>query len=160
MARRYDEFAQRDVKLLGLSVDSVYSHLAWIDSIKANFGVDVPFPVIADIDLKVSRQYGMISAESGTATVRSVFFIDPDLTVRATLTYPAAIGRNIDELLRVFDAFQENTTSGGCAIPANWRRGEPTLSPAPTTVESLQERWQIADESGYRAWYYKVNEQP
>ncbi len=158
MARRFSEFAERDVKLLGLSVDSVYSHLAWIDSIKANFGVDVPFPVIADVDLKVARLYGMISADSETATVRSVFFIDPQSTIRATLTYPAPIGRNVDELLRVFDAFRENTSSGGCAIPANWQPGQPTLSPAPATVESLQKRWQSADESGYKAWYYKVNQ--
>lgn len=157
MARRSDEFAQRGVKLLGLSVDSVYSHLAWIDSIKANFGVDVPFPVIADIDLKVASLYGMIGA-SGTAPVRSVFFIDPQSTIRATLTYPAPIGRNVDELLRVFDAFLENVSSGGCAIPANWTPGQPTLSPAPATLESLQKRWQKADDSGYKAWYYQVNE--
>jgi peroxiredoxin (alkyl hydroperoxide reductase subunit C) len=93
--------------------------------------VDIPFPVIADVDLKVARLYGMVGSGSSTATVRSVFFIDPNLTIRATLSYPAAIGRNIDELLRVFDAFQENTASGGCAIPANWTPGQPTLSPAP-----------------------------
>ncbi len=157
MAKRSSEFIQRGVRLLGLSVDSVYSHLAWIDSIKNIFGVDVPFPVIADSDLKIARQYGMTSAESGSVTVRSVFFIDPDLTIRATLTYPAAIGRNIDELLRVFDAFQENTMSGGCAIPANWTRGQPTLSPAPVTVNSLSKRQQSAEDPNYKAWYYKIN---
>ncbi len=93
--------------------------------------MDIPFPVIADVVLKVARLYGMVGSGSSTATVRSVFFIDPNLTIRATLSYPAAIGRNIDELLRVFDAFQENTASGGCAIPANWTPGQPTLSPAP-----------------------------
>lgn len=157
MAKRSNEFEQRGVRLLGLSVDSVYSHLAWIDSIKAHFGIDVPFPIIADSDLKVARQYGMIGAESGSATVRSVFFIDPDLMIRATLTYPAAIGRNIDELLRVFDALQENTTSGGCAIPANWTRGQPTLSPAPLTIDSLNKRQQSINDPTYKAWYYKIN---
>lgn len=158
MARRYGEFAQRDVKLLGLSVDSVYSHLAWFDSIKANFGLEIPFPVIADTDLNVARRYGMIGSESTTPPVRSVFFIDPESTIRATLTYPAPIGRNIDELLRVFDAFQENSASGGCAIPANWRQGDRTLSPAPATVDALKKRWQMAEDSGYKAWYYKINE--
>ena len=156
MARRSKEFEERGVKMLGLSVDSVYSHLAWFDSIKQTFGIDVTFPVIADIDLKVARLYGMVSAESGTAPVRSVFFIDRESTIRATITYPAPIGRNIAELLRVFDAFQENVS--GCALPANWTPGQPTLSPAPMTVESLQKRWESQGENGYKAWYYKVNE--
>lgn len=158
MARRAKEFEERNVKLLGLSVDSVYSHLAWFDSIKETFGVDVTFPVIADIDLKVARLYGMVGADSGTGPVRSVFFVDPELTIRATLTYPAPIGRNIDELLRVFDAFQENVQSNGCAIPADWTPGKPTLSPAPMTLEALNKRWQENGQAGYKAWYYKVNE--
>ncbi len=82
--------------MLGLSVDSVYSHLAWIDSIKNTFQADIPFPVIADLDLKVARLYGMAGSGAGTSAVRSVFFIDPNSTIRATLSYPAAIGRNID----------------------------------------------------------------
>lgn len=158
MARRFEEFQKRDVALLGLSVDSVYSHLAWIDSIKKTFDIEIPFPVIADLDLRIARSYGMVSHNPSTATVRSVFFIDPDLTVRATLAYPAAIGRNIDELLRVFDAFQENTVSGGCAIPANWRPGQPTLSPAPDSSDGLRRRWQDANRPGYKNWYYNVNE--
>lgn len=158
MARRFEEFHQRDVQLLGLSVDSVYSHLAWIDSIKNTFDLEIPFPVIADLDLRVSRLYGMVSHTSNTATVRSVFFIDPSLTIRAMLAYPAAIGRNIDELLRVFDALQENTVSGGCAIPANWRPGEPTLSPAPDSRDGLRRRWEDSHQPGYKNWYYKVNE--
>ncbi|MHB1612194.1 MAG: peroxiredoxin, partial [Sulfobacillus sp.] len=96
-------------------------------------------------------------AKSDSATARSVFFIDPDLVIRATLTYPVAIGRNIDELLRVFDALQENTTSGGCAIPANWTRGQPTLSPAPVTIDSLSKRQQSINDPNYKAWYYKIN---
>ena len=143
--------------MLGLSVDSVYSHLAWIDSIKTTFDVDVPFPVIADVDSRVARLYGMTTAGGATATVRSVFFIDPEQTIRATITYPAAIGRNVAELLRVLDALKENVSSQGCAIPANWQRGEPTLSPAPTTAASWQER-RAAHDAGVKAWYYKVNE--
>ncbi len=157
MARRYGEFTDRGVQLLGLSVDSVYSHLAWIDSIKDTFHVDVPFPVIADGDSRVARLYGMTTADGGTTTVRSVFFIGPEQTIRASITYPAAIGRNVAELLRVMDALQENVSSQGCAIPANWRPGEPTLSPAPTTTASWQERRTAAD-AGVKAWYYKVNE--
>ena len=139
-------------------MDSVYSHLAWIDSIKNTFKVDIPFPVIADLDLKVARLYGMAGSGSSTSTVRSVFFIDPNSTIRATLSYPAAIGRNIDELLRVFDAFQENTTSGGCAIPANWTPGQPTLSPAPLSLDQLRRRWQDSEQPNYTSWYYNVNE--
>lgn len=148
------------MKLVGLSVDSVYSHLAWIDDIRARFGVAIPFPIIADNGQQVSRLYGMTGPKADTATVRSVFFIDPAGIIRATLTYPAAIGRNIEELLRVVDAFQENTTSGGCAIPANWRPGEPTVTPAPTTAAELHQRWHGTRKPGYRAWYYQVNEDP
>lgn len=111
--------------MLGLSVDSVYSHLAWIDSIKNSFNVDIPFPVIADLDLKVARLYGMVGSGSSTATVRSVFFIDPNLTIRATLSYPAAVGRNIDELLRVFDAFRRTPPAGGVLFPPIGHRGSP-----------------------------------
>lgn len=138
-------------------MDSIYSHRAWFDSIYADFGVKIPFPVIADQDLKVAELFGMIAKDSNTDPVRSVFFIDPESTIRATLTYPATIGRNIDELLRVIDAFVEDTVSGGYAIPPNWRRGEATLSQAPNTVEPLNKRRQGANETGYRAWYYKVN---
>lgn len=158
MARRFEEFQKRHVALLGLSVDSIYSHLAWIDSIKETFSLEIPFPVIADPDLRIARSYGMVGPNNSTATVRSVFFIDPKLTIRATLAYPAAIGRNIDELLRVFDAFQENTVSGGCAIPANWVPGQPTLSPAPDSTDGLRQRWQGSNQPGYKNWYYKVNE--
>lgn len=157
MARRADDFGQRGVQLLGLSVDSVYSHLAWVDSIKRNFGVVIPFPVIADSDRRVADLYGMTAPGRDSATVRTVFFIDPEQTIRALLAYPAAIGRNIDELLRVFDALQAHVTSGGCAIPADWRPGQPTISPAPATMEGLQKRWQSPDLA---VWYYQVNPPP
>lgn len=139
-------------------MDSVYSHLAWVDNIKQTFDVTIPFPIIADVRQTVAKQYGMVQGGGDTATVRTVFFIDPEGTIRALLAYPAAIGRSVDELLRVFDAFLENTVSGGCAIPADWTRGKPTVSPAPNTMDGLRLRWKSTTQPGNLAWYYQINE--
>ena len=106
-ARHSDDFKSRDVQLLGLSVDSVPAHIAWIRNINQNFGVQVDFPVIADLDTKVAQKYGLIHpGASETATVRAVFVIDPKSVVRALIYYPMSLGRNIDEILRVIDGLQ------------------------------------------------------
>src|ERR1700759_1585308 len=104
-SRRHHEFVKRNTQLLGNSIDSVYSHIAWVRNIEQNFDVKVPFPVIADLDQKVARTFGMVhEAVSDTATVRAVFVIDPKNLIRAILYYPMSLGRNVDEIVRIVDA--------------------------------------------------------
>jgi peroxiredoxin (alkyl hydroperoxide reductase subunit C) len=138
--RRYPDFEKRNVQLIGNSVDSVYSHIAWVRSIEELTNVKVPFPVIADLDQKVARAYGTVhEAVSDTAAVRAVFFIDPKGIIRALLYYPLQTGRNVDELLRVFEALQ-TTDANGVSTPANWRPGEPVIVPAPLTQADAEKR--------------------
>lgn len=144
-ARRNDEFAQRNVKLLGLSIDSIHSHLAWVLNIKKNLGVELPFPMIADLDTKVAQKYGMIHpGESSTVTVRAVFVIDPNRKVRALIYYPLANGRNIDEVLRLVDSLQA-ADANGIATPANWRPGDKVIVPPAQTIQAIQARLQRDD---------------
>ncbi|MGB6838547.1 MAG: peroxiredoxin, partial [Dehalococcoidia bacterium] len=107
LARRAEEFARRNVKLVGLSIDSIHSHLAWLRNIEEKLGVKIPFPVIADVDMKVANKFGMIHPEaSTTATVRGLFVIDPEGFIRAMIYYPLQNGRSVDEILRLVDALQ------------------------------------------------------
>ena len=139
-ARHSPEFEKRNVQLVGNSIDSVYSHIAWIRNIEQNFNVKVQFPVIADLDQRVARAYGMVhEAVSDTAAVRAVFVIDPKGVIRAMLYYPLSLGRNIDELLRVVDALQ-TADANACATPANWRPGEAVIVPAPITQADAEKR--------------------
>jgi peroxiredoxin (alkyl hydroperoxide reductase subunit C) len=136
------EFEKRNVQLIGLSIDSVHAHIAWVRDIEKKFNVKVSFPVIADLDQKVARMFGMVhEAVSETATVRAVFFIDPKNTIRAILYYPMSLGRNVDELLRVLDALQ-TADRNACSTPANWRPGEPVIVPAPLTTADAEKRMQ------------------
>ncbi|MGI8996655.1 MAG: peroxiredoxin, partial [Pyrinomonadaceae bacterium] len=119
-ARRADDFQKRDAQLIGLSIDSITAHIAWIRNIEQHFGVKIDFPVIADLDTKVAQQYGLIHpAASETATVRAVFVIDPKSVIRALIYYPMSLGRSIDEILRVLDALQ-TADANACSTPANW----------------------------------------
>lgn len=139
-ARLQEEFDKRNVALLGNSVDSLYSHIAWVRSIKENFGVDIKFPIIADLDQKVARLYNMIhEASSNTAPVRTVFFIDPKRTLRALIYYPLNLGRNFDEILRVIDGLQ-TVDKHGVACPADWRPGDKVIVGAPATPEAAEKR--------------------
>lgn len=124
VAKYLPEFAKRNVKVLALSVDGVESHKNWIEDINETQNTSISYPIIADEDRKVSSLYNMLHPEaSSTLTVRSVFVIDPDKKIRLTLTYPAATGRNFDELLRVIDSLQL-TDNYQVATPANWVDGE------------------------------------
>ncbi|MEU5100616.1 peroxiredoxin [Streptomyces sp. NPDC020996] len=135
-----DEFAARNTALLGNSVDSVHSHLAWTRAIQEKLGVRVPFPIIADLDTRVARAYGMLHPNtSGTAAVRAVFVIDPEQTVRAMLYYPMNAGRMIPEILRLVDALQTSDRDG-VSCPANWRPGEDVVLGAPRTEAELEAR--------------------
>ncbi len=152
-ARRFEDFRKRGVALLGNSVDSIYAHIAWTRNIKQLFDVDIPFPVIADLDQKVSRLYGMLhEASSNTSAVRAVYFIDPKRTIRAMIYYPLNVGRSIDEVLRVVDGLQM-VDSAGVAAPANWRPGDPVIVPPPATSGEAEERMHL-EGADVRDWYF------
>ena len=151
-ARRSEDFKSRNAQLVGLSVDSVPAHIAWIRNIEGHFGVKIDFPVIADLDTKVAQKYGLIHpSASETATVRAVFMIDPNQKVRALIYYPMTCGRNIDEVLRALDAMQ-TADENACATPANWRKGDKVVVPPPQTQEDAEKRMQ----SDYEVtdWYF------
>lgn len=140
LARRSAEFDALQTKLIGLSIDSIHSHLAWRENLREKLGVEIPYPILADLDMKVAALYGMLHpGASSTATVRAVFFIDPTRTVRAMAYYPMSVGRNVDELLRILQALQTGDAHK-CATPVNWRPGEKVIVPAPKTVEDVAER--------------------
>ena len=127
VAKYLPEFSKRNVKVLALSVDGVDSHNAWIKDIEDTQSVEITYPIIADEDRSVATLYGMIHPNaSSTLTVRSVFVIAPDKTVKLTLTYPASTGRNFEELLRVIDSLQL-TEYEKVATPANWSSGDPVV---------------------------------
>jgi len=152
-SKRHGEFARRNAQLLGNSVDSVYSHIAWVRNIEQNFGVKVPFPVIADLDQKVARAYGMVhEAVSDTATVRAVFVIDPKNIIRAMIYYPMSLGRNVDEIVRIVDALQ-TADSNACSTPANWRPGDSVIVPAPATQADAEKRVAAKAEFEVSDWY-------
>ena len=134
------EFDKRGVALIGNSVDSVYSHLGWTRSIEEKTGVRVPFPIIADLDMKVAHAYGMIHPAMGnTSAVRAVFVIDPRQVVRAIIYYPMSAGRMISEILRLVDSLQL-TDAASVSTPANWTPGDPVIVPAPATQDQLDAR--------------------
>ena len=139
-SKRYDALAKKNVALLGNSIDSVYSHIAWGRNIEEKLGAKIQFPVIADLDQKVSRLYGMVHTPSAaTATVRCVFFIDPKRVLRAMIYYPLNVCRNFDEIVRVIDALQ-TVDANGVACPANWTPGADVIVPAPTTAQGAEDR--------------------
>jgi peroxiredoxin 2/4 len=139
-ATRHDEFKELNTKLLGLSIDSIHSHMAWVNNVKKNTGVLLDFPIIADIDMKVSKLYGMLQPnESETAAVRAVFFIDPKGKVRLVMYYPLNVGRNMNEIIRVLKALQLSDQHG-VAMPLDWQPGDKVIVPPPKTIHDMQER--------------------
>lgn len=158
-AKLKDEFAQRGVKAIALSVDPVDSHLRWIEDIEETQSTRVNFPIIADADRKVSGLYDLIHPNANdTLTVRSLFIIDPLKKVRLIITYPASTGRNFHEILRVIDSLQL-TDNHKVATPANWQDGDEVV-----IVPSLQDEEEIARRfpQGYRAVkpYLRLTPQP
>lgn len=135
-----EEFAKWNTKLMGLSIDSIHSHIAWVNNVKKNMGITMRFPIIADIDMKVANLYGMLQpGESTTAAVRAVFFIDPHGKIRLIMYYPLNIGRNMDEIWRVLKALQASDENG-VAMPLNWQPGDKVIVPPPKTVDQMEER--------------------
>ncbi|BAJ64653.1 MULTISPECIES: peroxiredoxin [Anaerolinea] len=150
-AEIYPELQKRGVDLLGLSIDSVYSHIAWVRNIEEKTGVKIPFPVIADLNKEVATLYGMIQpGASKTETVRAVFIIDPKGILRAMIYYPLTTGRNMQEILRLIDALQ-TSDQYGVATPANWKPGDKVIVPAPKTVDAVD----VSPKPGYEVidWY-------
>ena len=124
-----EQFTKRGVKPIGLSTDTVEEHLKWIDDVNDTQNTDLRFPIVADADLTIAKQYDMIHpSESETAAVRSVFIIDPDKKIRLTMTYPMSVGRNFDEILRVVDALQTGDKHK-IATPADWVPGQEVIIP-------------------------------
>jgi peroxiredoxin (alkyl hydroperoxide reductase subunit C) len=139
-AEIYPELQKRGCELLGLSIDSLFAHIAWVRNIEEKVGVKVPFPVIADLDQKVATAYGMVQpGESSTEASRCVFVIDPKAVLRAMIYYPLSTGRNMDEILRLVDALQ-TADANSVATPANWRPGDQVIVAAPRTTEAANER--------------------
>lgn len=146
-------FTLRNVQLLGLSIDSNPSHLAWVHNINKNTGITIPFPIIADRDGSIARLYGMIAADvSATETVRSVFVIDDKQIIRAILNYPLTNGRNIPEILRLVDAMQ-TTDRDNVVTPANWCPGQPALVRPLKTYNELLERIKCHQGLKCMDWY-------
>lgn len=141
-AKLRDEFARRKVKVLALSVDPLESHRRWIADINDTQNTEVNFPILADADRKVAELYDLIHPNaSATATVRSVFVIDPARKIRLTITYPASTGRNFDEILRVIDSLQL-TEYESVATPANWQDGDDVvIVPSLQDPELLQKKF-------------------
>jgi peroxiredoxin (alkyl hydroperoxide reductase subunit C) len=152
------ELRKRNVELLGLSIDSTYSHIAWVRAIEQLFKTTIPFPVIADLNKEIATLYGMIMpGESKTETSRCVFVIDPNGILRAMIYYPLTTGRNTDEILRLIDALQ-TADKHGVATPANWRSGDKVILPPPKTIEGAAERL----KAGYECadWFFCKKELP
>ncbi|MFT7579530.1 MAG: alkyl hydroperoxide reductase subunit AhpC [Myxococcota bacterium] len=159
VARIADALTTRGVKAIAVSIDDNESHMGWIADIEDTQGVKMNFPILADPDRKVASLYDMIHAESGsTLTVRSVFFIDPNKKIRAMITYPAATGRNFDEILRVVDSLQL-TDNYKVATPANWKDGDDVI-----IVPSIQDETELKERfpKGYKVVrpYLRVTPQP
>jgi len=139
-ARRSKEFGDLDTKLMGLSVDSIHSHMAWRENLRSLFDVEIGFPMVADVDMKVAKQFGMIHDNtSATATVRAVFVIDPKRTIRALVYYPMNVGRNIDEVKRLLLGLQ-TADKNACACPVDWKPGQDVIVPPPKSEKELAER--------------------
>jgi thioredoxin-dependent peroxiredoxin len=158
-AKLKDEFAKRNVKVIALSVDPVDSHKKWINDINETQNTKVNFPIIADADRKVSTLYDMIHPNaSATATVRSLFVIDPKKVIRLIITYPASTGRNFDEVLRVIDSLQL-TEYHSVATPGNWKNGDDVV-----IVPSLQDPELLKQKfpKGFKALrpYLRMTPQP
>ena len=152
-ASMHDEFKAMNTELVGLSIDSLYAHIAWLRKVqelewKGMKNLEVKFPVIEDIKMDVSRKYGMVQSQSDTQAVRAVFIIDPKGIVRTILFYPAAIGRNFDEIKRAVQALQK-ADKDGVATPADWRPGEDVIIPTPGSCGTAKERMESQDENMY-----------
>jgi len=153
-ARRAEEFRKLGAELVGLSIDQVFSHIKWVEWINENLQTTISFPVVADDTGEVSKQLGLIHPGQGTNTVRAVFIVDPEGTIRAILYYPQELGRNMDEILRMVKGLQISTANS-VAMPADWPNNElirdEVIIPPPTDEETAKER--KANHDCYDWWF-------
>ena len=158
------DFEALNCQLVGLSVDGLYSHIAWLRTIKDKIdykgmkNVEVKFPLIEDITMEVAKLYGMIQpGESQTSAVRAVFFIDPEDKIRTILYYPLSLGRNFDEIKRVLIGLQ-TADNFNVALPADWRPGDEVIDPNPGNMKGVEERWEKSQkaDSGVKCydWFF------
>lgn len=134
LAKAADRFEALDCALLGLSVDSLYAHIAWAKAIEAAFGVAVPFPIVEDPSMAIGKAYGMIDEHAAdSSAIRCTYFIDPNGIVRAITSYPYNVGRSVDEMLRMVAALQI-ASRDNVLTPAGWHPGEPTMAPPPADI--------------------------
>ena len=141
-AKSAEEFNKRNCELLGLSIDSTHSHIAWMRNIKEKFGIDIPFPIIADLKMDVAKAYGMLHpGAADTSAVRATFLIDPDGILRAMVYYPMSNGRSIPEFLRLLEALQASDKHG-IATPEGWHPGDKVIVPPAPTAEEANARMQ------------------
>jgi peroxiredoxin (alkyl hydroperoxide reductase subunit C) len=146
-----EELKSLNVQLMGLSIDSVHSHLAWIRNVKEKMGVEIPFPIIADLDMKIAKKYGMIHpGQSNTSTIRTVFFIDDKGIMRAMIYYPLSIGRYIPEIIRLIRALQ-TSDKYGVSTPANWQPGDKVVVPPPKNKAEMDKR--LSEGYECKDWY-------
>jgi peroxiredoxin (alkyl hydroperoxide reductase subunit C) len=151
-AKRHVDFQALGCELLGLSIDSHYSHIAWERNIKEKFGVEIGFPIIADLSMQVAKAYGMIQpGASDTSAVRATFIIDPEGILRAMVYYPMSNGRSIDEFVRLVKAMQ-TSDAHKVATPEGWQPGDKVIVPPPATAEQAAARM----DEGYECtdWYF------
>ncbi|PZN97007.1 MAG: peroxiredoxin [Alphaproteobacteria bacterium] len=152
LSRAADRFAALDCALLAISVDSLYSHLAWVRAIRENIGVTISFPIIEDPSMVIGHAYGMIAATAGDAgTMRSTFFIDPAGVIRAITCYPATVGRSVDEMLRLVAALQR-VDADDVVTPEGWRPGDAVLMPPEVHQDAM-----LASPGG-DAWFHRLVE--
>jgi len=155
-----NKFAEVNCKLLGLSIDGLYSHIAWLRTIKEKIeyngmkNVEITFPLIEDITMEVAKKYGMIQpGESQTKAVRAVFFVDPKGIIRAIIYYPLSLGRNFDELYRVIVALQ-TADEFGVALPADWKPGEDVIVPTAGSCGVAKERMEGNNDMKCYDWFF------
>ncbi|MBN2480361.1 MAG: peroxiredoxin [Bacteroidales bacterium] len=155
-----DKFAEANCKLVGLSVDGLYSHIAWLRTIKDKIeykgmkDVEVKFPLIEDITMEVAKKYGMIQpGESSTKAVRAVFYVDPKGVIRTILYYPLSLGRNFDELYRVLIALQA-ADKFSVAMPADWRPGDDVIVPTAGSCGVAKERMESKNDLTCYDWFF------
>ncbi len=142
---RKADFDAMNCELLGLSIDSHHSHIAWELNIKQNFGVEIEFPIIADLDMKVAQAYGMVHpGAADTSAVRATFIIDPNGVLRAMVYYPMSNGRQIDEFVRLVEAMQ-TSDENKVATPENWRKGDRVIVPPAATAEEAKARMESGE---------------
>jgi len=151
-AKRHADFQALGCELLGLSIDSNFSHIAWERNIKEKFGVEIGFPIIADLSMQVAKAYGMIQpGASDTSAVRATFVIDPNGVLRAMVYYPMSNGRSIDEFVRLVKALQ-TSDEHGVATPEGWQPGDKVIVPPPATAEQAEAR--MAEGYECSDWYF------